>query len=69
MVLRHEGARGRRRHQRACADRRGVTNGNVDDAKLMDRSIRDDDTAVDGDKGYASGARSAPRRRRACFGR
>ena len=27
------------------------------DAKLMDRLIRDDDTAVYGDKGYASGAK------------
>src|SRR3954470_2823047 len=35
----------------------GVTSGNVHDAKLMDRLIRDDDTAVYGDKGYASGAR------------
>ena len=31
----------------------GVTSGNVHDAKLMDRLIRDDDTAVYGDKGYA----------------
>ena len=35
----------------------GVTSGNVHDAKLMDRSIRDDDTAVYGDKGYANGAK------------
>ena len=35
----------------------GVTSGNVHDAKLMDRLIRDDDTAVYGDKGYASGAK------------
>jgi transposase, IS5 family len=34
-----------------------VTSGNVHDAKLMDRLIRDDDTAVYGDKGYASGAK------------
>ena len=32
----------------------GVTSGNVHDAKLMDRLIRDDDTAVYGDKGYAN---------------
>src|SRR3977135_1260747 len=35
----------------------GVTSGNVHDAKVMDRLIRDDDTAVYGDKGYASGAK------------
>ena len=35
----------------------GVTSGNVHDATVMDRLIRDDDTAVYGDKGYASGAR------------
>src|SRR4051812_6413257 len=35
----------------------GVTSGNVHDAKLMGRLIRDDDTAVYGDKGYASGAK------------
>ena len=35
----------------------GVTSGNVHDAKLMDRLIRDDDTAVYGDKGYASDAK------------
>ena len=34
-----------------------MTSGNVHDAKLMDRLIRDDDTAVYGDKGYASGAK------------
>jgi IS5 family transposase len=32
----------------------GVTSGNVHDAKVMDHLIRDDDTAVYGDKGYAS---------------
>src|ERR1700704_2179886 len=32
----------------------GVTTGSVHDAKVMDRLIRDDDTAVYGDKGYAS---------------
>ena len=32
----------------------GVTTGKVHDAKVMDRLIRDDDTAVYGDKGYAS---------------
>ena len=37
--------------------RAGVTSGNVHDAKVMDRLIRDDDTAVYGDKGYASDAR------------
>jgi IS5 family transposase len=35
----------------------GVTSGNVHDAKVMDRLIRDDDTAVYGDKGYASDAK------------
>ena len=35
----------------------GVTSGSVHDAKVMDRLIRDDDTAVYGDKGYASGAK------------
>ena len=35
----------------------GVTSGNVHDAKLMDRLIRDDDTAVYGDKGYANAAK------------
>src|SRR3954463_7250159 len=35
----------------------GVTSGSVHDATVMDRLIRDDDTAVYGDKGYASGAR------------
>ena len=35
----------------------GVTSGNVHDAKLMDRLIRDDDTEVYGDKGYASDAK------------
>ena len=34
-----------------------MTSGNVHDAKLMDRLIRDDDTAVYGDKGYASDAK------------
>ena len=33
----------------------GVTTGSVHDATVMDRLIRDDDTAVYGDKGYASG--------------
>ena len=32
----------------------GVTTGKVHDAKVMDRLIREDDTAVYGDKGYAS---------------
>ena len=35
----------------------GVTSGSVHDVTVMDRLIRDDDTAVYGDKGYASGAR------------
>ena len=35
----------------------GVTSGNVHDAKVMDRLIREDDTAVYGDKGYASDAK------------
>ena len=47
----------------------GVTSGSVHDARVMDRLIRDDDTAVYGDKGYASGPGSALPRRRACFGR
>ena len=34
-----------------------MTSGNVHDAKLMDRLSHDDDTAVYGDKGYASGAK------------
>ena len=33
----------------------GVTSGNIHDATVMDRLIRDDDIAVYGDKGYASG--------------
>ena len=32
----------------------GVTTGSVHDAKVMDNLIREDDTAVYGDKGYAS---------------
>jgi IS5 family transposase len=35
----------------------GVTSGNVHDAKVMDRLVRDDDTAVYVDKGYASDAK------------
>ena len=35
----------------------GVTRGSVHDAKVMDRLIREDDRAVYGDKGYASGTR------------
>jgi transposase, IS5 family len=35
----------------------GVTSGSVHDATVMDQLIRSDDTAVYGDKGYASGAR------------
>ena len=35
----------------------GVTSGSVHDATVMERLIRDDDAAVYGDKGYASGAR------------
>ena len=56
MVLRHEGARGRDAIS-GLVHTAGVTSGNVHDAKLMDRLIRDDDTAVYGDKGYASGAK------------
>ena len=47
----------------------GVTSDNVHDAKLMDRLIRDDDTAVCGDKATRVARTSAPRRRRAFFGR
>src|SRR3954470_7490844 len=32
----------------------GVTSGNVHDAEVMDRLVREDDTAVYGDKGYAN---------------
>src|SRR5258708_14537793 len=56
MVLRHEGARGLDAIS-GLVHTVGVTSGNVHDAKLMDRLIRDDDTAVYGDKGYASGAK------------
>ena len=35
----------------------GVTTGSVHDAKVMDNLIREDDTAVYGDKGYASDAK------------
>ena len=35
----------------------GVTSGSVHDATVMHRLIRADDTAVYGDKGYASGAK------------
>ena len=35
----------------------GVTSGNVHDANVMDRLVRNDDTAVYGDKGYASYAK------------
>jgi len=35
----------------------GVTSGSVHDAKVMDRLIRDDDSALYGDKGYASDAK------------
>lgn len=37
--------------------RAGVTAGNVHDAKVMHRLIREDDAAVYGDKGYASEAK------------
>ncbi len=43
----------------------GVTSGSVHDATVMDRLIRDDDTAVYGDKGYASAKK---RRRATCRG-
>jgi hypothetical protein len=36
--------------------------GNVHDAKLIDRLIRDNGTAVYGDKGYASDAKKRARR-------
>ena len=35
----------------------GVTSGNVLDAMVLERLIRDDDAAIYGDKGYASGAK------------
>ena len=35
----------------------GVTSGSVHDATVMDRLIRDDDTAVYGDRAYANGTR------------
>lgn len=35
----------------------GITTGKVHDAKVMDNLIREDDTAVYGDKGYASDAK------------
>jgi len=35
----------------------GVTSGSVHDAKVMDRLIRDDDSTLYGDKGYASDAK------------
>ena len=38
-------------------------------AKLMDRLIRDDDTTVYGDKGYASGAKKRAAEVAGCFGR
>ena len=50
MVLRHEGARGRRCHS-GLVHTAGVTSSNVHDAKVMDRLVRNDDTAVYGDKG------------------
>jgi transposase, IS5 family len=37
----------------------GVTTGKVHDAKVMDNLIREEDTAVYGDKGYASDAKKA----------
>ena len=37
----------------------GVTTGSVHDAKVMDNLIREDDTAVYGDKGYASDVKKA----------
>ena len=47
----------------------GVTSGNVHDAKVMDRLIRDDDTAVYGERATPATRRSARRKRRACCGR
>ena len=66
VVFRHEGAR-RRRCESGLVHTAGVTTGKVHDAKVMTRLIREDDTAVYGDKGYASDEkkRAAERRRRA----
>jgi IS5 family transposase len=47
----------------------GVTSGSVHDATVMDRLIRDDDTTVYGDTGYASGPRKRAAEAAACFGR
>ena len=46
----------------------GVKSGNVHDAKVMDRLIRDDDAAVYRDKATPAKRRSAPRGQRACSG-
>ena len=46
----------------------GVTSGNVHDAKVMDRLVRDDDTAVYGDKGYASDTKKRAAEAAGCFG-
>ena len=35
----------------------GVTSGSVHDANVMEHLIRDDDTALYGEKGYTSGVR------------
>ena len=47
----------------------GVTSGNVHDAKVMDRLVRDDDTASMATRATPATRRSAPRRRPACSGR
>ena len=47
----------------------GVTTGSVHDAKVMDHLIREDDTAVYGDKGYASDEKKRAAKTRACSGR
>jgi hypothetical protein len=47
----------------------GVTSGSVHDAKVMDRLIRDDDTAVYGDKGYVSDAKKRAAAAAARYGR
>jgi IS5 family transposase len=47
----------------------GVTSGNVHDAKVMVRLIRDYDAVVYGDRATPATRRSALRRQRACSGR
>ena len=68
VVFRHEGA-----HWRRCGERlvhtAGVTTGKVHDAKVMVNLIREDDSAVYGDKGYASDEEARGGRRRRAVGR